>query len=433
MRQRNQLALYIAGTLLAWHTVAGATSLPVPLIPQQTNEWCWAASGQMIMNYLGATAVTQCQQANNELGRSDCCMSPTPSACIKGGYTQFDKYNFNTTQYGGGALPFSMLKSEIDSNRPVEFAWSWTGGGGHVMVAVGYSVDSSGNQWVYSNNPWPPNVGNHDVLSYSAYVQDTGYTHQNDTYQITDAHVCNSDFHDFPASSFQDCFDYQALRGRYPVTLSAYSSGGSTLMAGSFQRVASRPVRTLMTAAQFQSYFTSYSAAGWRPESVTVLETGSGPLFTAIWTPATDGAFQTYFGMTDATFNSTFSNLGSQGYVITDLFGYVDGGSTKYVATWVKKASSGYYTYVNMTAAQYNSNFSTLAGKGFQPVRFSAYPSPSGTLYAAIWYAQPNAFLMYYGMSSAGYQSNYNSATASGFRVSQVTALNGTLAAIFTK
>ena len=115
MSQRNQLALYIAGTLLAWHTVAGATSLPVPLIPQQTNEWCWAASGQMIMNYLGATAVNQCQQANNELGRTDCCMSPTPSACVKCGYTQFDKYNFNTTHYGGGALPFSMLKSEIDS------------------------------------------------------------------------------------------------------------------------------------------------------------------------------------------------------------------------------------------------------------------------------------------------------------------------------
>ena len=51
-----------------------------------------------------------------------------------------------------------------------------------------------------------------------------------------------------------------------------------------------------MTAAQFQSYFTSYAAAGWRPESVSVLETGSGPLFTAIWTAATDGAFQTFYG-----------------------------------------------------------------------------------------------------------------------------------------
>ena len=78
--------------------------------------------------------------------------------------------------------------------------------------------------------------------------------------------------------------------------------------------------------------------------------------------------------MTDATFNSNFSNLASQGYLITDLFAYVDGGTSKYVATWVKKANSGYYTYTNLTAAQYNSTFSTLAAKGFQPVRFSAYP-----------------------------------------------------------
>ena len=74
------------------------------------------------------------------------------------------------------------------------------------------------------------------------------------------------------------------------MTLTAYSPSGTTLMAGSFQAVPSRPVRTLMTAAQYQSYFNTYAAAGWRPDQVSVLPTSSGPLFTVIWAPV-DGAF----------------------------------------------------------------------------------------------------------------------------------------------
>src|SRR5580692_616675 len=51
----------------------GQTVLPVPLVPQLQSDWCWAASGQMIFNYLGATRVTQCEEVNSALSRTDCC------------------------------------------------------------------------------------------------------------------------------------------------------------------------------------------------------------------------------------------------------------------------------------------------------------------------------------------------------------------------
>lgn len=56
-------------------------SLPVTLHPQETQNWCWAASGQMVMDYLGHN-VSQCVQANNRFGRNDCCeidLCPTPT------------------------------------------------------------------------------------------------------------------------------------------------------------------------------------------------------------------------------------------------------------------------------------------------------------------------------------------------------------------
>jgi hypothetical protein len=43
-----------------------------PFRPQEQELWCWAATGEMIMNFWGV-AVSQCEQANLMNGRSDCC------------------------------------------------------------------------------------------------------------------------------------------------------------------------------------------------------------------------------------------------------------------------------------------------------------------------------------------------------------------------
>jgi hypothetical protein len=52
--------------------------------PQATraNNWCWAASGQMIMEALGdrTNKACQCRQAEQVLGVKGCCV--TPSSCV---------------------------------------------------------------------------------------------------------------------------------------------------------------------------------------------------------------------------------------------------------------------------------------------------------------------------------------------------------------
>src|SRR5258705_2562364 len=67
--------------------------LPAALTAQETNLWCWAASGEMIMDF-HQHGVSQCLQANNELNRPDCCSLIKPDLCIQGGWPEFDKYNF---------------------------------------------------------------------------------------------------------------------------------------------------------------------------------------------------------------------------------------------------------------------------------------------------------------------------------------------------
>src|SRR5437764_14893657 len=96
MEKMKKFASLIFGIALAGCCNPGnISSLPVTLNGQQTNMWCWAASGQMTMNYVHpASNVQQCDEANKRFGRSDCCNSPVPSACVNGGWPEYEKYNF---------------------------------------------------------------------------------------------------------------------------------------------------------------------------------------------------------------------------------------------------------------------------------------------------------------------------------------------------
>ncbi|MEI7662691.1 MAG: papain-like cysteine protease family protein, partial [Bacteroidota bacterium] len=119
-----------------------SVSLPVTLHPQQMSNWCWAASGQMVMEHLGKN-VDQCTEANNEFGASNCCNSPFPGSCNSGGWPEFDKYGFSSTHTSNAPLSWDQIKSELFcAKRPFCFTWHWTGGGGHMMACIGYdSID----------------------------------------------------------------------------------------------------------------------------------------------------------------------------------------------------------------------------------------------------------------------------------------------------
>jgi hypothetical protein len=161
--------------------------LPVPLLAQQESNWCWAASGQMIMNVLHpGSAVAQCDEANKEFGQASCCQNPGSNACNSGGWPQFDKYGFtfNTTA-DGTALAWIQVQGEIYcSGKPFAFSWHWPGGGGHMMVVIGYST-VQGVNYVSVNDPWPPGVGDQWVNTYDYFVALPGdHTHWRDYYNV---------------------------------------------------------------------------------------------------------------------------------------------------------------------------------------------------------------------------------------------------------
>lgn len=169
-------------------------SLPVQLHPQETGMWCWAASGQMIMDYLGRD-VSQCTQANLRFNRSDCpctqCTSPVSNPpCVWGGWPEFDKYNFTFKRTTNAALTWEQVREQISNQpnckrRPFAFTWHWPGGGGHMMVAKGY-LTLEGTNYVVMLDPWAPCRGDERIITYDYYVESPGHhTHWDDFYDIT--------------------------------------------------------------------------------------------------------------------------------------------------------------------------------------------------------------------------------------------------------
>jgi hypothetical protein len=124
--------------------------LAVPFVQQQTNNWCWAASAEMILRYYNASFGTQCQILTTKFrGQVDCCFYPV--ACDTPGYIQeisyalyyFKGLNSSIIQRG---LTFPEVKTEIDAGRPIVVFY--TGSFiGHFVVLYGY--DAAGQVYIH--------------------------------------------------------------------------------------------------------------------------------------------------------------------------------------------------------------------------------------------------------------------------------------------
>jgi len=168
-------------------------NLLVSLRPQNTVKWCWAASGEMCMEYTGNRRIQQCRQANNRLNRPDCCNINTPMNCIKGGFPEFEKYGFSANKTTNRELTWDQIKDQISCRRkPVAFSWHWWDGTGHMMVIRGYKTES-GINYVYINDPAPAGLGGTRFMPYSSYISSQGYyTHWDDFYNISNSNTSPS-------------------------------------------------------------------------------------------------------------------------------------------------------------------------------------------------------------------------------------------------
>jgi hypothetical protein len=131
-------------------------SLPIELRPQETELWCWAATGQMTMEYLGKS-VSQSEQANKLLRRTDCEQRPVPKPCIHGGLVLIPEYGFVCDFIKSPPTEREIERQIHTLRKPIPFAWKWKGGGGHIGLVIGYvRGKKEGSSFVEVLDPFPP-------------------------------------------------------------------------------------------------------------------------------------------------------------------------------------------------------------------------------------------------------------------------------------
>lgn len=167
MRRSSLVPLVITGIMVGWLPCAlnragssetagsvdrrGTTDRQNPLrvVRHQQEGFysCWAACAEMIMEYLGADRIRQCEQSNSAFNLLKSCADDgvleRGSVGDKQWRPEFRKWGFDfefRPGYSGPivALTWPELTTEISDGRPVAFAWYESPGLAHLMVLIGF-------------------------------------------------------------------------------------------------------------------------------------------------------------------------------------------------------------------------------------------------------------------------------------------------------
>ncbi len=165
-------------------------NVPNVLRPQQTNNWCWAATTQMLAQHFSISA-NQCDLANHRLEETNCCNNqnegsncPKTNDCNEPGWLELDFVGLKFKETAT-AMSWSNLKSQIFcAKKPMGYAYGTANVVGHVLVIKGY-VSVGTTNYVVLNDPWSPCVGSERLITYAEYVDPAGTsTHWNTWYDL---------------------------------------------------------------------------------------------------------------------------------------------------------------------------------------------------------------------------------------------------------
>ena len=165
-------------------------SVPNTLRPQETNNWCWAATTQMLSQHVGIS-VNQCNLANHRFGKTNCCdfqnanqSCPKTNDCNTPGWLELD-YAGVEFEETASARSWAKMRSQLYcAKKPMGYAYGTPGVVGHVLVIKGYA-SLNGTNYVVLNDPWNPCSGQQRIITYDEYADPAGSaTHWNTWFNI---------------------------------------------------------------------------------------------------------------------------------------------------------------------------------------------------------------------------------------------------------
>ena len=231
--------------------------------------------------------------------------------------------------------------------------------------------------------------------------------------------------HHLTAAEYQTTFDALAAAGYQLVDVSGYADGASVRYAAVWVHRAGPPwqARHGVAAADYQQVFDALVNQGLHPVRVNGYATPAGAAFASIWEGGPTAPVVARHGLDGAAYQAEFDRLVALGHRLVDISGYVDNGQLRYAAIWRQQAGPAWQARHNLDAQAYQTAFDTLAAQGFVLERVSACEVGGSLRYAAIWVQRASiGWQGRHGLDTADYRHAFDDLLYQGYRLRQLCA-----------
>lgn len=153
--------------------------LPITLVPQQNQLWCWAATCTMIHHHFGHTQIEQCQIAQRMFSEStNCCLQYSETGCPRNLQCNRAQYSEEALQMAGitfydsrQLLSWERIVQELYCNKkPIAYEYYLSGGNTHINLIIGYYISSNGTHYIIYHNPLQICHGERTEITYEQFI-----------------------------------------------------------------------------------------------------------------------------------------------------------------------------------------------------------------------------------------------------------------------
>jgi hypothetical protein len=160
---------------------------------------------------------------------------------------------------------------------------------------------------------------------------------------------------------------------------------GSGSKSSPFTSGAAEVVRTAVAVADYHNLFTQAVAAKYRPVWLDGYDVGAAAFFNVVFRK--DNGATPWFEYTEMSasgYQTRFDSLKGQGYQLTFVESYLNGGHARYAAIWEKSTGTASYAFHGFSASAYQSMLDKQTKAGFLPAQVSAIGMGGGLSYSGL-------------------------------------------------
>lgn len=224
--------------------------------------------------------------------------------------------------------------------------------------------------------------------------------------------------HGIDAATYQQTFDEMLAQGFRLTSVTGYSEGRESRFNAVWVKRdgPALQARHGLDAQQYQEAFDSLVGQGFRLTSVSGYAEGGQPRYAAIWEQDGGPEFQARHGLSRMQYQQTFDELMGQGFVLRQVSGCRVGVNVQFAAIWEKLPGVGFAGRHALTSSQHQKAFDELVGQGFRMTSVCGYSDTGIARYASSWRQEEGAFQARHDLTAQGYQQAFDELTAQGFR-----------------